>query len=657
MPLPAPFRLLRLLLALLVLAAVSCTIRDPEGTEWDTVIRVRSAPESLFVSEASENEYVSFDPDGQLRLVERIAPVHSRLGDSLVLRGTGLRLELPLGPVRLPDLPPMDAGLPFEALFPDFAPLVGQTLRLVEARPFDLALPLPAWEELDWAMLRPSPAALAAGHPFAFALDGLRLRLVNALGDTLLDEALGDAGALEPQADWNGERTLAGLLLPPLSLRLSGVNRPMDAAAPVVGGDLVLGLGLAGALADSARGLLGVQELAGEGTVDGDPRWLVREARSRDFQLTLQVANGLEAGVELAVSWPDWIDPATDRAFELAVPELAGGSSSLVNAAADRLRLLPADQEAPQGFPVLVSGSTLPQAEALTLRAGDRLELELQDWTTRLSLFEGRVLENVDVEIEAGQRSITAWPTELVDIDLSEVEVQFRMDRDLRLDLEAELVLDVVSAPATGLADTTMVLRRSVVAGDSLLRVPRMGALLSRLPESLGFSGRLRLPAGTDVELADTSEARLLTVEIPARGNLRRLRWTAATDPVEEPLPDEVEQVTLLAILVNGVPLGGRVQAWITADSLEEGVLAFDEELTPALWLDDAAVPVADTVSVSLPEEALAIARGERWWARYEIQLQDSGERTVAIRDRQALVIVTQAEALVPVELGGGGTP
>lgn len=652
----AAVRHLRFLPLTFAVVLVACTVRDPEGTEWDTVLRIRSAPDTLFV-EDSDGDHVRFDPDGEMRLVQEIEPIRTRLGDSLLLRGTNLRLDLPLGPIRLPDGLELAAPLPFEALFPDFVPLVGSLARIEESRVFELTIPLPAWEALEWAALREALAELTAEEAFGFALDELRLELRNGQGEVLLDEALGEGGGLESDQPWTGDRPFAGLLLPPLSIRVSGRNRPMTEAAFVAGGSLLVGLATRDALADSARGLLPAQTLDGTGEFDGDRRWLLNEALARNLELGLRVENSLEVPVGLRLVWSDWLDPATDEAFELAVEDLAAGEDRRLLLEQGGLLVRPADHEAPQSFPLHAIGGTLPTDQPHTLRAGDRLGVEIETWSARLAWVDGTVLEEIAVPMEAGLREIEVWPAELVAVDLSQIEVQFRLDRDLRVELLADLVLDVRSAPATGLADTTMRLLRTVVAGDSLLRIERMGPLLSRLPEQLGFSGWLRMQAGTQVRLADSSSALLTTLEIPARGNLSGLRWATEPELVEEALPEEVERVDLLALVENGVPLGGRLKAWITDDSLSDGVPVFDENLRPALWENDTAWAVFDSLAFDLSAEAMEVARGDRWWLRYELELEDASERTVVLRARQAVVIVGQVEARVPVDFENGVAP
>ncbi len=639
-----------LLPAPLVLLA-ACSLQDPSGTSWEVTFHMVSAPETLFVRSAGDNGRVDFDADSLLLFVQEMDTVRVRVGDSLSWNGSSGAFELFLGRLQLEDLGQSGAALPFVALFPEFAPLVGTATQITEQADFQVDLDLPPFEDFDWVAFHQSTFDLEVEHAFPFTLEFLNIELFNDEDQALGSDLLNNGGSgLTSGTLYEEEVDLAGLATAALRLRLSGRNSPMDEPALITNGNLDLLLAQRSGEADSARALIDSQPLALTDSLSSDDRLHILDALADSLNMSFRIVNHLDVPLDLRLGFPELFPDDGVESLEIFFDDLQEQEERNTQLPAGQLRFQPRPVEGDQHLLFQIEGATGSTPDFRTVRAGDRLEFEMELDRSRLTRFQGRFRQDQVVELEEGQREIPAFPEELGELDLQQLSVQFRLDNDLDFGCTLSLEVDVASGPGSPLPDSTLFIVSEVPAGADAVLVPGMGRLVSRLPEALTFRGFLTIAEGGDVQLFDTTAVNLLAVEIPALLQLSTAHWASLPERYDDQVPDEVELLALESTVHSTVPLGGELSAYVAVAEGEPAVTLFNLGLPAAPWIDGVPGIAVDTLRMGFGEEALGVMQNDSWIMWYEYHA-DATDGAVAVYADQWLALVTTISATTTLEV------
>jgi len=640
---PAPF--LSSLPLMILLAG--CEVRDPAGTSWTTRLRVETSPETLRVADVLEHENVRLQDDSLLVFRQPLEATYANLGDSLLWDGArGARFQI-LDPLVLDVLPAVDAQVGFSQAWPQHAGLVGQTVRIAEGGQASLDLPLPPAAGLEWIAFRSVLLDVGLSHAWPFVLDVARLEWRSPQGTLRGSVDLAPAGGLAPGVPAAGELELQGLVTPQDHVRLVLHHLPMDQATLIADTGLDLALQPRPGVADSVRTV--PQELERAWSVDlaVNPRLVVHEARTEPARLDLRVVNATALPLDLELEFPQ-LRAADGSPLRRS---LAAGAGDEV---ARNWETGPLDVDAPGGMASLrldVVARFAGGGEAVTVRGGDGLGLELDLRPVQLESFTGSFSQPVRVPIEPTETSVEDWPEELTLLSMDSLAMGLELDYRGGAPLTAELVLEALES-RLGLADTTFELDVAVTPGDTLLQRQGAGRLVSHLPGRLRLSGGYRIPAHEVVQLEGGSRAGIPAVRLPARARVAELRWQSVPERHDEEVPEDVGSLRLRGHVENRLPVGGTIQGWVAATAGGPRVPLFQLDVAPAMD-GSSPQPALSTFELALPDEALAVLRAGAWYLGHQFDSAPT-EGVAEIHAGQWLVVHTLIEADVELDVDGG---
>jgi hypothetical protein len=637
-------------LAILLFVA-ACSINDDvSGTAWDTHFTLITAPETLFVRDLADNENAGFDSDSLLLFFQDMDEMQINVGDSLRWGGTQGSFNFPLGPLEFSDLGRSDLAIPLALLFPDLAPLVGGSHEVTTIYPFDLTLDMPALPGMDWIAFSSSLFYLELENALPFGLDDLIIDVLNA-SDVILASVTHD-GTLMPSPLLREDMPLSGLLTASTKMRLRGQNAIMGAPA-LIDGDLGLGLEHDFGQADSAHALIPSQSFTLSDSMLSDTRIYILDAMADNLEAHVQLENPLDVGLSFDLRFDDFILEATQETLLLALEAEATGSTGDTGFTGQNVRFIPQGEPGSDQYMQLdVSGLTNASADYRTVRAHQEFLLDVRFDELDLSHFEGIFREAQQVEIEETEEVIDAFPQELEVPHFDGIEFHLLFQNDLNLQLNTELEIFVEAASHTGLNDTLLLVSPTLWPDSDRMVVENMGALISRLPQTLRFGGSVEIPAGSYVDLHRHDILALHRVEIPARLRIISAQWESSPEGISSSMSDETEFIDLTGFIESHIPFGGQLSGEVAVDSLSnEWTSLFDIALDAAIWNESEGSTEAmlDTLMLELSDDALVVMQNSQWWIRYAFSA-NTGETIAEIHAEQFLRLVTRLDATIHVE-------
>lgn len=633
----------RVALSLLLLAlCLSCSIRDPAGTRWTTVLSIATQPETLRVSSVLDNANVALGPDSLLLIHQPLDTVWANFGDSLIWAGATGSLEWRLGRLDLHGLGSGAAGLPFVAAWPQYAGLVGQTAQITGEAECDLLLDLPPWPDMEWVAFASADFALDLLHDWPFPLAWLELDLVNAQGLSLGSRRIEPVGGIPAGQPRTDQLAVAGLVSRDCRVRVRARHLPMPAPALIQNDPLEIGLTQTTGQADSARAVIPAQHFAWSDSLAADTRMRIRLAHSGPVRLHLSGQNGTPLDIDLMLDLPQLTVEATEDTLQLSLPLAAGGAGARQEEPG-ALRL--EDQHGLRFVRVEARGSSTTGAGLVTVRADDRVSLDVACEPSRLRDFEGWFTQDLIIPILPSETPIEAWPVELAALRLEGLDLRLHLLNNTAAALQSLLVLGVESG-LEGFADTTYIFQPALAPLDSLLVIHDMGSLPERLPTRVNMAGSYRVPAGVTVSLDEHSRIGVTDLSVPGRGRLSALAWRSLPEIHNDRVPEEAGQIRLEGQVENRLPAGGRIRGRVAAHPEAESIPLFDIQVASGHWNGTEVEPALDTLSLDLAEQAVEIMRLPEWVLWYEFEADESGDE-VEIHAGQWLAI----QALIRVDV------
>lgn len=639
-PLLVRLRQPRLLVALgSLLLWVACSINSPDGTRWSTLLSVGTAPETLRVSDLLEREDVTVDGDSVLLFRQELDTVWANFGDSLIWRGAHSTLLWEVGPLELGNLGSGAVDVPFVAAWPQYAGLVGGSSQITGQATCDLELPLPPWPTMEWVAFSEASFDVSIGHAWPFALQWLDISLLNSSGQSLAQLRIEPAGGIPAGVPRVDVLHLAGLMDQNCRLRVQARHLPMSAAAPITNGTLSLDLAQRSGTADSARAHIPAQTFSWVDSLASDEHIRITHAASGPMILHVNAVNTTSLGMALHFELPQFRDGPQGDPYRLDLNLAAHGSLELTDQSQS---LVIQEPEGLRGIDVQAEALCVASTGMATVRAGDRVELEVVCEELELEEFQGWFAQDLLVPMPPQRTPIDQWPAELRSLALDGLDMRLHLWNNAHVTLASSIQLDVESSQG----DTAYVLSPGLNPGDSLLWVHEMGRLIERLPHAITVAGDLILPAGTDVELNRESRIGIGALSVPGRGRLRSLVWRSEPELHTDEIPEEAQHLSVEARVENGLPAGGRLRGFVSLPSVGVDELLFDVRVNGA-GPNGAA---HDTLQLELSDAAFAVLREPEWELWYEFAADDTGGEVV-VHAGQILVVHSVIRADVEVEV------
>ncbi len=637
-------------LAGLVFAA--CSIEDPTGTRWETTFQLVAAPETLFVNQAGKSDQLYFDPDSMLIFSQEVDTITAHVGDSLRWRDVSGSFNIQLANLVFEDQGSVEQNLPFYAAYPQYLPFDGTQQQITESSDFALEVTFPDWPDLEWIALSGGEYLLDISHSWPFDMEWVELAIYNSYGEVLGSQRVEPEGGLPAGQLWQGQMPMSGLLTASLSLGISGSNLPMDAPGLIENGGMNIQLVQVYSEADSARAVIPAQHFLLEDSLLSDDRLRIVEALSGPSTLTINSTENIGLPIGMEIVFPQFLgvessDPLT-LAFDL---DGSGGESQYINEL-EALHFIDEDGSGLQYFPILFEASTPESAGMQTLISGGSVSINLSFSEASLETFSGYFLEDLVVPIEDEAALFDPWPAELEMLDMSDMAMRFHIRNDLNVTVESTITLDVTAGPNAVYGDTSLVLTPQVTAQDTLIRLTGVGRIASRLPESILVGGELVLPRDNLFYLDQSSIMGITAIEMAARFRLSGFSWASIPEEVTEEIPQEVLEVALESWIDNRIPVGGALRGYVSQSMTGPGVELYNIELDPAIWMEDSAMAVRDTVRVELNGDALDVTHANPWYIWYEFEAV-APEDVVELRSHQWMRVQTSFQATIDVDLEG----
>ena len=641
-----------LVLLLILLGCEIPNIEQIEDTSWTLPVSLITSPDTLFMQELEGTEGYSFNDSGILVFSEEVDTVYVRVGDSLRWARTSDFYQVEMPPIVFRDAGGCSASASLSALFPAVAALIGTEAQISESIGFEGSRDLSTADDLDWIHVNEGYYTVNLTHSLPFALDELSLGLFNTLDEPLGNTTISAVGGLLAGQNYSTTLPVTGLVTQANTLTISGASLPMDAPALIQDGAVQLELLLSYCEADSARAIVQEQHVTHLDSLMGDSRMNLTRALADSLEVEFITTNGLGVPVELDLVFENLChDSLCAERLSLNQMLLPDETGTLAHRDTLWITLEEAEDDELQYLNFELVARVPETSEFATLRAGDAISLELAVDHARLRLLEGEYRQDQTIEVESGLREFDELPPELIELDMRDLDLLVGLDSDLHSDVNFNLELDVYGRDAAD--DTTYQIFTLLPGGAQTLTVPRLGRVLSRLPNALFVGGNVTIPAGQPFALRDTSEVGILSFQLPLELQLNSLIWSSEPEQSDDTIEDEMYDLSAACWVRNRVPVGGDITAWLSPSGVlggSDAVELFHLAVSPAGWEDGFVVEVQDTLNFELSDEAVDVLRGDTWfsWFHFEASSQDE---TVQLREDQWLILQLLLRLEYEVEL------
>ncbi len=647
-----------LLLIPLLAILIGCEIPDLdeiENTSWTIPVSLITSPDTLFMQDLSNSDGYYFNDSGVLVFSEEIDTVYVHVGDSLRWQRTSNTYQVAMPPIVFRNAGGCSSEAELSELFPAAEGLIGSVTQIEQSLEFSGARELSTADDLDWIAAREgSYYTINLYHTLPFALDELNLRLENSQSEDLGSTTLTATGGLQPGQTYSSVLPVSGLITNSNLMNLSGASLPMDAPALIENGSLQLELLISYCEADSARAIVQEQIVTHLDSLAGDERLNLDRALADSLKVQFITTNGLGVPIELELAFEDLCHDSLKMNPLVLNQSLAVGET-VTSTHRDTLWIVP-DRATGTDLQYLnfQANVVVPATESFsTLRSGDILELELAVDHARLRVLEGMYRTDQQVVIDGGPRDFDEFPPELQTLSMRDLDLLLGLDSDLRSDVVFSLDLGVTSRFSE--QDTVYHIVTVLPGLSQELTVPRLGRVLSHLPSVIDVGGMVTIPAGQEFALRDTSEVGILSFRLPLELQINSLLWDSEPELSNDPVPEEMSQVTAHCWVRSRVPLGGSITAWASPSGVvggDDAVELFDNTLAAAVWSEGSVAEVQDTLSFALSDAAVDVLRGDDWytWFRFTANSQDE---VIQLRNDQWLIVQLFVELEYDVDLHG----
>jgi len=206
---------------------------------------------------------------------------------------------------------------------------------------------------------------------------------------------------------------------------------------------------------------------------------------------------------------------------------------------------------------------SIPSDQEMTLSFGNEIDVNVDLVNLSFESVAGYI-DTVTVSIDSVDQEITALPDELNGINLNDVEIQIEFDSNI--DVPVIIDLTLVSSNESG--ETIESTIHQNITDNPIVQIPNASALINIKPDRIIAFGSASV-GGSGYVSVDQYIQGTMNILIPMSIEITD-DATIDIEPslVKEELPEELEEITLYALLDNQFEFNGIIQVLAAKDTL-----------------------------------------------------------------------------------------
>ena len=290
----------------------------------------------------------------------------------------------------------------------------------------------------------------------------------------------------------------------------------------------------------------------------------IEEALFNTGELVLTIVNNIGAIAEVNFSIDEIVNKSTDAPLQHTI-NLSNSSDPVIESIplGDYKIMIPLTDISANQEIHYTSTVGIPSDQEMTLNFGNEIDVNVDLVNLSFESVAGYI-DTVSVSIDSVDQEITALPDELNGINLNDVEIQIEFDSNI----DVPIVLDLTLVSSNESGETVESTVHQNITGNPIVQIPSASALINIKPNRIIAFGSASV-GGSGYVSVDQYIQGTMNISIPMSFEITE-DATIDIEPslVKEEMPEELEEITLYALLDNQFEFNGILQVLAAKDTL-----------------------------------------------------------------------------------------
>lgn len=314
----------------------------------------------------------------------------------------------------------------------------------------------------------------------------------------------------------------------------------------------------------SVTGYFNQDAIVDNNTIVLEEETKIEEALFNTGELILTIVNNIGAVAVVNFSVDEIITKTTNAPLQHTI-NLSNSSDPVIESIPldDYKIMIPLTEITTNQEIHYTSTISIPSDQEMTLSFGNEMDVNVDLVNLSFKSVSGYI-DTVTVSIDSVDQEITALPEELNGINLNDVEIQIEFDSNIGVPVILDLTL--VSSNESG--ETVESTVHQNIIDNPIVQIPNASALINIKPNRIIASGSASV-GGSGYVSVDQYIQGTMNISIPMSFEITD-DATIDIEPslVKEEIPEELEEITLYALLDNKFEFKGILQVLAAKDTL-----------------------------------------------------------------------------------------
>ncbi|MBU4444088.1 hypothetical protein KJ656_03260 [bacterium] len=314
----------------------------------------------------------------------------------------------------------------------------------------------------------------------------------------------------------------------------------------------------------SVTGYFNQDAIVDNNTIVLEEETKIEEALFNTGELILTIVNNIGAVAVVNFSVDEIITKTTNAPLQHTI-NLSNSSDPVIESIPldDYKIMIPLTEITTNQEIHYTSTVSIPSDQEMTLSFGNEIDVNVDLVNLSFESVSGYI-DTVNVSIDSVDQEITALPEELDGINLNDVEIQIEFDSNIGVPVILDLTL--VSSNESG--ETVESTVHQNIIDNPIVQIPNASALINIKPNRIIASGSASV-GGSGYVSVDQYIQGTMNISIPMSFEITD-DATIDIEPslVKEEIPEELEEITLYALLDNQFEFKGILQVLAAKDTL-----------------------------------------------------------------------------------------
>ncbi|MCG2717020.1 MAG: hypothetical protein L6422_12265 [Candidatus Marinimicrobia bacterium] len=314
----------------------------------------------------------------------------------------------------------------------------------------------------------------------------------------------------------------------------------------------------------SVTGYFNQDAIVDNNTIVLEEETKIEEALFNTGELILTIVNNIGAVAVVNFSVDEIITKTTNAPLQHTI-NLSNSSDPVIESIPldDYKIMIPLTEITTNQEIHYTSTVSIPSDQEMTLSFGNEIDVNVDLVNLSFESVSGYI-DTVTVSIDSVDQEITALPEELNGINLNDVEIQIEFDSNIGVPVVLDLTL--VSSNESG--ETVESTVHQNIIDNPIVQIPNASALINIKPNRIIASGSASV-GGSGYVSVDQYIQGTMNISIPMSFEITD-DATIDIEPslVKEEIPEELEEITLYALLDNQFEFNGILQVLAAKDTL-----------------------------------------------------------------------------------------